>query len=165
MKFWVKCIQNSSINFKNFKKFRFFGQKSFINWYYLVYILLRISCWFRDFFMFTSIYWEILILKVCPKFQKCRILGNIRHGYGIFWYQSIGSGQGYSGSALGRYVRVCAGRCLLCRYGAGTVPAPSTCRSVLLRAGTGPVILYIYSKVPFGAGFAERSQVLLILFY
>ena len=37
----------------------------------------------------------------------------------------------------------------------GTVPAPlaapSPGRSVLLRAGTGPVLLYIYRKVPFGA--------------
>ena len=67
-------------------------------------------------------------------------LAKIRHDYGLFWSQSIGSGQGYSGPVLGRYVRVCAGLCLY----AGTVPAPSPGRLVLLRAGTGPVILCIY---------------------
>ena len=91
------------------------------------------------------------------------IEGKIRHGYGLFWYQSIGFGQSYSGPVLGRYSRVCGDRCLLCRYGYGTVPAPSPVRSVL-RAGSGPVILSIIfwcRLVPFGAGAAERSQELL----
>ena len=86
------------------------------------------------FFRFTSIFWEILTAKVWPKSQKCRFLGKIRHGYGLVWYQSIGFGQGYSGPILGRYVRVCGGRCLYVLVGAscaGTVPVP--CRH---RTGT-----------------------------
>ena len=75
------------------------------------------------FFRFTSIFWEISTVKVWPKSQKCRFLGKIRHGYGLFWYQSIDSDQGYSGP--------------LC-------PTPSPGRSVLLRAGNGSVILCIY---------------------
>ena len=38
-------------------------------------------------------------------------------------------------------------------------------RSVLLRVRTRPVILCIYRKVPFGAGFAERSQELLYFIF
>ena len=41
-----------------------------------------------------------------------------------FWSQSIDSGQGYSGPVLGRYVRVCGGRCIYVLVGAscaGTV--------------------------------------------
>ena len=83
---------------------------------------------------FTSIFREISTVKVWPKSQKCRFLGKIRHGYGLFWSQSIDSDQGYSGPILGRYVRVCGGRCLYVLVGAscaGTVPVP--CRH---RTGT-----------------------------
>ena len=70
-------------------------------------------------FRFTSIFWEISTVKVWPKSQKRLFLGKIRHGYGIFQSQSIDSDQSYSGPILGRYVRVCEVRCLLCRYAAG----------------------------------------------
>ena len=50
-------------------------------------------------------------MKVWPKSQKCRFLGKIRPGYGLFSYQLIGSGQGYSGPIRGRYSRACAGKC------------------------------------------------------
>ena len=77
-------------------------------------------------------------------------MGKIHLGKGLFWYQSIGFGQGYSGPVLGRYVRVCGGRCLLCRYGTG--------RSVLLRAGTGPVILCIYRTGRFRLVLVSRRD-------
>ena len=64
------------------------------------------------FIRFTSIFWKILAVKVRSKFRKCRFLSKIRHGYGLFWYQSIGFSQSYSGSVPGRYSRVCGGRCL-----------------------------------------------------
>ena len=79
------------------------------------------------FIRFTYIFWEILAVKVWPKFQKCSFSGKIRHGYGLFWYQSIGFAQGYSGPVLGRYVRVCGGMCLYVLFGAscaGKVPIP-----------------------------------------
>ena len=74
-----------------------------------------------------SAYNSELFVKVWPKSQKCRFLDKIRHGYGIFWYQSIGFGQGYSGPVLGRYVRVCGSRCFYDLIGAScasTVSAP-----------------------------------------
>ena len=76
------------------------------------------------FFRFTSIFCEISTVKVWPKSQKCRFLSKIRHGYGLVRYQSIDFDQGYSGPILGRYVRICGGRCLLCGHGAGTKSRP-----------------------------------------
>ena len=75
---------------------------------------------------FTSIYWELYAFKVWPKSQKRRFLGN-----GLFWSESIGPGQGNPGPVLDRYeglcysVPLCFGRCLLCRYGAGNLSAPT----------------------------------------
>ena len=107
----------------------------------------------------TLIDFLISTVKVWPKSQKWRFWGKIRHGYGLFWSQSIGSCQGYYRYRAAMLGSVLVGASMF--WLVPLVPAPSPGRSVLLRAGTGPVILCIYRKVPFGAGFAERLQELL----
>ena len=69
---------------------------------------------------------------------------------GRYWAAMLGSVE--VGASMFWSVPLVPARC---RYRAGTVPAPSPGRSVLLRAGTGPVILCIYRwcrLVPIGAG-------------
>ena len=127
-----------SINFQIFKNI--FCQKIFFEKKHIFQKFHKLILFFNSFYLefyadtesatffrFTSLYYEILAVKVWPKSQKfLRFLNKIRHGYGIFWYQSIGFGQGYSGPVLCRYVRVCGGLCLYVLLGAscaGTVPA------------------------------------------
>ena len=106
---------------------------------------------FATFSMFTSIFWEIYAVKVWTKSQKCHFSGKIHHGNCLFWSQSVGSGQDYPGQVRGLYVRVCVCRCL---YVSVPLVVPTPGRSVLIRAGTRPVILYIVKclMVPIGAG-------------
>ena len=112
---------------------------------------------------FTSIFLEILTLKVCPISQKCRFWARFAMENGLFRYQSIDSDQGrYWAAMLGSVV---AGACTFWSVPLVPIPAPSPVQSVLLRAGTGPVILCIYRKMPIGAGFAERSHELLYDFW
>ena len=117
-KFWKILI---------FGKYIFFRNST--NRYFFVSILLRILRWFRirHFFQVYFIILGDIGRESLAKSQKCHFFGKIRHGYGLFWPQSVDFGQGYSVPVRGRYVRVCAGWCLYVSvgaYGAGAKSRP-----------------------------------------
>ena len=110
---------------------------------------------------------KVTISKFLKKFdflpQKLPFFGQNSPWLWYFWSQSIGSGPGYSGPVRCRYVRVCA---TMFRQ-VPLVPAPTSGRSVLFRAGTEPMILCIYCKVPCGAGLCrfrgEIAEIVLLV--
>ena len=119
IKLLLKWIQKS-INFQIFilfeKKTYFLEVTQIETFLYSFYSEFYADSESVTFFRFTSIYWEILALKVMALGQNLKKrhfwdLCQIRHGYGLFWYKSICFGQGYSGLVLGRYVKVCGSRC------------------------------------------------------